>query len=212
MYQEAISRGPLSTNCHTKRKPISRPIFSAPYPWRRYPNEPPDPGNAAPSSLHTMPSHSTMMSATSQPSIACGPPSADMSSGIVMNGPIPIMFVMFSAVACIKPKRRSIGLPSGVETDTQRHRNRPIKILKRLGQCDGDDARAGQRHGDERGADDHRIGTVIVGFQPQEAGANARAEGLGVDDRALGLRQDGGLVAVIGPRQGEGGARRVERR
>jgi len=30
-----------------------------------------------------------------------------MSSGIVMNGPIPIMFVMLSAVACNKPKRRT---------------------------------------------------------------------------------------------------------
>src|SRR5258705_94883 len=31
-----------------------------------------------------------------------------MSSGIVMNGPIPIMFVMFSAVACSRPKRRGV--------------------------------------------------------------------------------------------------------
>ena len=46
-----------------------------------------------------MPSHMTITSATSQPSIAGGPPSADMSSGIVMNGPMPIMFVMLSAVA-----------------------------------------------------------------------------------------------------------------
>ena len=30
-----------------------------------------------------------------------------MSNGIVMNGPIPIMFDMFSAVACRRPKRRS---------------------------------------------------------------------------------------------------------
>ena len=41
----------------------------------------------------------TMTSATSHPSSACGPPSAVISSGIVMNGPIPIMFDMFSAVA-----------------------------------------------------------------------------------------------------------------
>ena len=34
-----------------------------------------------------MPSQMTITSATSQPSIACGPPSAVMSSGIVMNGP-----------------------------------------------------------------------------------------------------------------------------
>src|SRR2546421_8429959 len=56
-----------------------------------------------------MPSHRTTTSATSQPSIACGPPSADMSSGIVINGPIPIMFVMLSAVAWSSPKRRAIG-------------------------------------------------------------------------------------------------------
>src|SRR2546429_9181180 len=62
-------------------------------------NEPPDPGSAAPSSLQTIPSHTTTTSATSQPSIAWGPPSADMRSGIVMNGPIPIMFVILSAVA-----------------------------------------------------------------------------------------------------------------
>src|SRR5262249_30500043 len=38
--------------------------------------------------------------------MACGPPSADIRIGIVMNGPIPIMFDMLSAVACNKPKRR----------------------------------------------------------------------------------------------------------
>src|SRR5262245_64709881 len=49
----------------------------------------------------------TMTSATSQPASACGPPSADISSGIVMNGPTPIMLDMFSAVDCSRPKRRS---------------------------------------------------------------------------------------------------------
>src|SRR5437867_3450799 len=48
-----------------------------------------------------------MSTASSQPTIASGPLSADMSAGIVMNGPMPIMFVMFSAVACTKPNRRS---------------------------------------------------------------------------------------------------------
>src|SRR3954465_5886550 len=47
-----------------------------------------------------------MTRATIQPSMACGPPSADMRSGIVMNGPTPIMFVMLSAVAPSRPKRR----------------------------------------------------------------------------------------------------------
>jgi len=32
---------------------------------------------------------------------------ADMSAGIVMNGPMPIIFVMFSAVACSRLNRRS---------------------------------------------------------------------------------------------------------
>ena len=40
-----------------------------------------------------------MATAMNQPSIDCGPPSADISNGIVMNGPIPTMFDMFSAVA-----------------------------------------------------------------------------------------------------------------
>src|SRR5882672_5706688 len=64
---------------------------------------------AAPSSLHTKPSQTTMTSATIQPSMACGPPSAVMSNGIVMNGPIPIMLIMLSAVAWTRPKRRGSG-------------------------------------------------------------------------------------------------------
>ena len=47
----------------------------------------------------------TMTSATIHPSIACGPPSAVNSSGIVMNGPIPIMLIMLRAVAWRSPKR-----------------------------------------------------------------------------------------------------------
>ena len=54
---------------------------------------------AAPSSLQTMPSQITMTSATIQPSMAWGPPSALINSGIVMNGPIPIMLIMLRAVA-----------------------------------------------------------------------------------------------------------------
>ena len=56
-----------------------------------------------------MPSHTTITSATIQPSIACGPPSAVISSGIVMNGPIPIMLIMLSAVAWSRPNRRVRG-------------------------------------------------------------------------------------------------------
>ena len=45
--------------------------------------------------------------------MACGPPSAVISSGIVMNGPMPIMLIMFSAVACSSPKRRCSGAADG---------------------------------------------------------------------------------------------------
>src|SRR5437588_82910 len=60
---------------------------------------------AAPSSLQTIPSGIAIRTATIQPNIAWGPPSADIKSGIVMNGPTPIMFDMFRAVAC--PRFRS---------------------------------------------------------------------------------------------------------
>src|SRR4051812_15625837 len=54
-----------------------------------------------------MPSQMTITSATTQPSIACGPAMADIRSGIVMNGPAPIMLVMLSAVAGSRPKCRT---------------------------------------------------------------------------------------------------------
>src|SRR5437764_1271335 len=62
---------------------------------------------AAPNSLQIIPSGMAIKTAMSQPSMACGPPIADINRGMVMNGPIPIMFDMFSAVAWSKPKRRS---------------------------------------------------------------------------------------------------------
>ena len=65
-----------------------------------------------------------MTSATSQPSIACGPFIADISAGMVMNGPTPIMFVMFSAVACNRPKRRSrCGRSVGVDITKEAREN-----------------------------------------------------------------------------------------
>src|SRR6185436_15427586 len=67
---------------------------------------PPEPGIAALNSLQIIPSGIAMSTAITQPSMACGPPSADMRRGIVMKGPIPIMFDMFKAVAWSKPKRR----------------------------------------------------------------------------------------------------------
>ena len=54
---------------------------------------------AAPSSAHTSPSQQRRTAPRIQPSIACGPPSALMISGMVMNGPTPIMSIMFSVVA-----------------------------------------------------------------------------------------------------------------
>src|SRR5438128_8637958 len=42
------------------------------------------------------------------PSIACGPPIAASSSGIVTKGPTPIMARTLTAVAPPKPSRRSI--------------------------------------------------------------------------------------------------------
>jgi hypothetical protein len=44
--------------------------------------------------------------------MAWGPPRADIKSGIVMNGPTPIMFDMFRAVACTSPNRLSRGASS----------------------------------------------------------------------------------------------------
>src|SRR5713226_494053 len=67
---------------------------------------------AAPSSLQTIPSGIAISTATIQPNIAWGPPSADIKSGIVMKGPTPIMFDMFRAVACTSPKRLSRGAAS----------------------------------------------------------------------------------------------------
>ena len=63
--------------------------------------------SAAPSSLQTMLSGIVIRRATTHPSIACGPPMAVKSSGMVRNGPTPIMFDMFSAVAESRPNRRS---------------------------------------------------------------------------------------------------------
>src|SRR5437879_5950839 len=53
----------------------------------------------APSSAQTSPSQITSRAPNIQPSIACGPPIAAMISGIVINGPTPIMSIMLSAVA-----------------------------------------------------------------------------------------------------------------
>ncbi len=61
---------------------------------------------AAPSSAHTRPSHMAKIAPRIQPSMACGPPMALTISGMVMNGPTPIMSIMFSAVALQTPMPR----------------------------------------------------------------------------------------------------------
>src|SRR5690242_1271856 len=67
---------------------------------------------AAPSSAQTSPSQTANTAPKIQPSIACGPPMAEMINGIVMNGPTPIMSVMFSAVALTTPTPRMSGSDS----------------------------------------------------------------------------------------------------
>ncbi len=65
---------------------------------------------AAPSSAHTSPSQSAKTAPAIQPSMACGPPAALMMRGMVMNGPTPIMSIMFSVVA---PARLTPRISSG---------------------------------------------------------------------------------------------------
>src|SRR5208337_599754 len=70
---------------------------------------------AAPNSAQTSPSHSASTAPTIQPSIACGPPAALTISGMVMNGPTPIMSIMFSVVAPASPTPRiSSGCSAGL--------------------------------------------------------------------------------------------------
>src|SRR5579862_2645655 len=61
---------------------------------------------AAPSSAHTIPSHIAKIAPSTHPIIAWGPPIALTINGIVMNGPTPIMSIMFSAVALLSPTPR----------------------------------------------------------------------------------------------------------
>src|SRR5579862_4760749 len=61
---------------------------------------------AAPSSAQTRPSHIANRAPKIHPSMACGPPIAATTSGMVMNGPTPIMSIMFSAVALPRPMPR----------------------------------------------------------------------------------------------------------
>ncbi len=54
---------------------------------------------AAPSSAQTNPSAITSSAPAIHPSSACGPPIAATNSGIVTNGPMPHICVMFTATA-----------------------------------------------------------------------------------------------------------------
>src|SRR5208282_1445059 len=69
----------------------------------------------APSSAQTSPSHSASTAPAIQPSMAWGPPAALTISGMVMNGPTPIMSIMFSVVAPARPTpRMSSGCSAGL--------------------------------------------------------------------------------------------------
>src|ERR1035441_3015074 len=94
---------------------------------------------AAPNSAQTRPSHRAKTAPKTQPSMACGPPAALTISGIVMNGPTPIMSIMFSVVAPASPTPRiSSGCSGGllwfmshaqqvhVETNGSRHAERQL--------------------------------------------------------------------------------------
>src|SRR5450759_1174198 len=70
---------------------------------------------AAPNSAHTSPSHKANTAPKIQPSMACGPPAALTISGMVMNGPTPILSIMFSVVAPASPTPRiSSGCSAGL--------------------------------------------------------------------------------------------------
>src|SRR5579885_2265407 len=69
---------------------------------------------AAPNSAQTSPSQIASNRPRTQPSMACGPPIVERMRGMVMKGPMPIMFSMFAAVACGKPMPRiRPGWPAG---------------------------------------------------------------------------------------------------
>src|ERR1035437_2651420 len=70
---------------------------------------------AAPNSAQTRPSQRAKTAPKIQPSMACGPPAALTISGMVMNGPTPIMSIMLSVVAPASPTPRiSSGCSGGL--------------------------------------------------------------------------------------------------
>src|SRR5438874_1999140 len=106
MHPDAIDSGALKVSCQTKRNESQRPARPG-YMARRYRTGPPACGIAAPNSAHTMPSQTTSAAPSTHPSIACGPCIVATISGMVMNGPTPIMSIMFSAVASARPMPRT---------------------------------------------------------------------------------------------------------
>ena len=68
---------------------------------------PPSAGIAAPSSAHTKPSQMAISAPAIQPNIAWGPPMVAMMSGIVMNGPTPTIWDMFTETAPNIPRPRT---------------------------------------------------------------------------------------------------------
>src|SRR5271157_5971765 len=115
MQPEAMESGALNDNCQMKRKDSRRPREFGPYASLRYWYDPPALGMAAPSSAQTSPSHRARTAPAIQPSMAWGPPAALTISGIVMNGPTPIMSIMFSVVAPASPTPRiSSGCSAGL--------------------------------------------------------------------------------------------------
>src|ERR1700692_1380365 len=82
---------------------------------RRETYEPPEPGISAESSAVTRPSLMARSPPRLQASMPRPPPMAARISGIVMNGPIPTMSIMFRAIQRQRPmSRRSSDMGSGV--------------------------------------------------------------------------------------------------
>src|SRR6185369_7496321 len=76
---------------------------------------------AAPNSAQMRPSQKANNAPQIQPSMACGPPAALIISGIVMNGPTPIMSIMFRVVACHRPTPRISSGRAGPSSGSMSH-------------------------------------------------------------------------------------------
>ena len=79
---------------------------SRPYDSRRKTYEPPEAGSSAASSAVTRPSEIASSPPRIQASMPRPPPIADRMNGMVMNGPMPTMSIMFSAIPRHRPMSR----------------------------------------------------------------------------------------------------------